>query len=155
MALLSTYSYLCVIIKNQAMILQKEIKLAPRPKGFHLITGEIARMLPELPTKGIVNLFLKHTSAALTLTENADPDVRRDLAEVLERVAPEGAPYYLHTAEGDDDMAAHAKTVMLGATLTIPVTNGYLNMGTWQGIFLCEFRDHGGPRDLVITVIGE
>ncbi len=137
------------------MILQKEIKLAPRSKGLHLITGEISRILPALPDKGIINLFLKHTSAALMLTENADPDVRKDLNEILDRVAPEGAPYYLHTAEGDDDMAAHAKTVMLGSSLTIPITDGYLNIGTWQGIFLCEFRDHGGPRDLVITIIGE
>lgn len=137
------------------MILQKEIKLAPRSKGLHLITGEVSRILPALPAKGIINLFLKHTSAALMLTENADPDVRKDLTEILDRVAPEGAPYYLHTAEGDDDMAAHAKTVMLGSSLTIPITDGYLNIGTWQGIFLCEFRDHGGPRDLVITIIGE
>ncbi len=137
------------------MILQKEIKLTPRPKGMHLITGEIMRILPPLPKTGIVNLFLKHTSAALTLTENADPDVRKDLSEILDRLAPEAAPYYLHTAEGPDDMAAHAKTVMLGATLTIPISDGYLNVGTWQGIFLCEFRDHGGPRDLVITIIGE
>lgn len=137
------------------MILQREIKLAPRSKGLHLITGEVSRILPELPDKGIINLFLKHTSAALMLTENADPDVRKDLKEILDRVAPEGAPYYLHTAEGDDDMAAHAKTVMLGSSLTIPITDGYLNIGTWQGIFLCEFRDHGGPRDLVITIIGE
>lgn len=137
------------------MILQKEIKLAPRSKGLHLITGEVSRILPALPDKGIINLFLKHTSAALMLTENADPDVRKDLNEILDRVAPEGAPYYLHTAEGDDDMAAHAKTVMLGSSLTIPITDGYLNIGTWQGIFLCEFRDHGGPRDLVITIIGE
>lgn len=137
------------------MILQREIKLAPRSKGLHLITGEVSRILPALPDKGIINLFLKHTSAALMLTENADPDVRKDLKEILDRVAPEGATYYLHTAEGDDDMAAHAKTVMLGSSLTIPITDGYLNIGTWQGIFLCEFRDHGGPRDLVITIIGE
>lgn len=137
------------------MILQKEIRLAPRQKGLHLITSEIVRLLPPLPKKGIMNIFLKHTSAALTLTENADPDVRRDLTEILNRVAPEGAPYYMHTAEGSDDMPAHAKSVMLGSTLTIPVTDGYLNLGTWQGIFLCEFRDHGGPRDVVITIIGD
>lgn len=137
------------------MILQKEIRLAPRQKGLHLITSEIVRLLPPLPQKGIMNIFLKHTSAALTLTENADPDVRRDLTEILNRVAPEGAPYYMHTAEGSDDMPAHAKSVMLGSALTIPVTDGYLNLGTWQGIFLCEFRDHGGPRDVVITIIGD
>lgn len=137
------------------MILQKEIRLAARPKGLHLITGEIIRLLPDLPEKGIVNLFLKHTSAALTLTENADPDVREDLTKILDRIAPENAPYYRHTLEGPDDMPAHAKTVMLGANLTIPVTDGYLNIGTWQGIYLCEFREHGGPRELVITVIGE
>jgi secondary thiamine-phosphate synthase enzyme len=137
------------------MILQKEIRLAPRQKGLHLITSEIVRLLPPLPQKGIMNIFLKHTSAALTLTENADPDVRRDLTEILNRVAPEGAPYYMHTAEGSDDMPAHAKSVMLGSTLTIPVTDSYLNLGTWQGIFLCEFRDHGGPRDVVITIIGD
>lgn len=137
------------------MVQQKEIKLAARSKGFHLITGEIVRHLPKLPETGIVNLFLKHTSAALAMSENADPDVRTDLSQILDRLIPENEPYYLHTIEGSDDMPAHAKTVMLGATLTIPVTDGYLNMGTWQGIYLCEFRNNGGPRDLVITVMGE
>lgn len=137
------------------MIQQQEIRLAARPKGLHLITGEIMRSVPELPQKGVMNLFLKHTSAALTMTENDDPDVREDLNDILDRIAPENAPYYRHTFEGPDDMPAHAKTVVLGTNLTIPITDGYLNIGTWQGIYLCEFRDHGGPRDLVITVIGE
>lgn len=136
------------------MIQQKEITLSPRGRGLHLISGEIARSLPPLPETGIVNLFLKHTSAALALTENADPDARADMAEILDRLVPDDMTIYQHTVEGPDDMPAHAKTVMVGASLNIPITRGNLNMGTWQGVFLCEFRDNGGARDLVITVIG-
>lgn len=110
--------------------------------------------MPPLPETGIVNLFLKHTSAALALTENADPDARADMAEILDRLVPDDMTIYQHTVEGPDDMPAHAKTVMVGASLNIPITRGNLNMGTWQGVFLCEFRDNGGARDLVITVIG-
>lgn len=136
------------------MIQQKEITLSPRGRGLHLISGEIARSLPPLPETGIVNLFLKHTSAALALTENADPDARADMAEILDRLVPDDMTIYQHTVEGPDDMPAHAKTVMVGASLNIPITRGNLNMGTWQGVFLCEFRDNGGALDLVITVIG-
>lgn len=137
------------------MIEQTEFALAPRRRGIHLVTGDILRQLPALPEKGLLNLLVKHTSAALALNENADPDVRHDLNEIFNRLVPENAPYYLHTLEGDDDMPAHAKSVMVGASLTIPITDGRLNLGTWQGIYLCEFRDYGGSRKIVATVIGE
>lgn len=137
------------------MIEQTEFALAPRHRGIHLVTGDILRQLPVLPRKGLLNLLVKHTSAALALNENADPDVRHDLNEIFNRLVPENAPYYLHTLEGDDDMPAHAKSVMVGASLTIPITDGRLNLGTWQGIYLCEFRDYGGSRKIVATVIGE
>lgn len=137
------------------MIEQTEFALAPRRRGIHLVTGDIFRQLPVLPRKGLLNLLVKHTSAALALNENADPDVRHDLNEIFNRLVPENAPYYLHTLEGDDDMPAHAKSVMVGASLTIPITDGRLNLGTWQGIYLCEFRDYGGSRKIVATVIGE
>ena len=137
------------------MVLQKEITLAARRRGVHLISGELSRCLPDLPQKGIVNILIKHTSAALALNENADPDVRADLEAIFDRMVPENAPYYLHTMEGADDMPAHAKSIIVGASLTLPVTAGRLNLGTWQGVYLCEFRDYGGPRKLVITVIGD
>lgn len=137
------------------MIEQTEFALAPRRRGIHLVTGDILRQLPALPRKGLLNLLVKHTSAALALNENADPDVRHDLNEIFNRLVPENAPYYLHTLEGDDDMPAHAKSVIVGASLTIPITDGRLNLGTWQGIYLCEFRDYGGPRKIVATVMGE
>lgn len=125
------------------------------PRGIHLITGEVLRRLPELPAKGILNLLIKHTSAALALNENADPDVRHDLEIVFDRLVTEDAPYYLHTDEGPDDMPSHAKSVIVGSTLTLPITDGRLNLGTWQGIYLCEFRNYGGPRSVVATIIGE
>lgn len=137
------------------MIEQTEFALAPRRRGIHLLTGDILRQLPVLPRKGLLNLLVKHTSAALALNENADPDVRHDLNEIFNRLVPENAPYYLHTLEGDDDMPAHAKSVIVGASLTIPITDGRLNLGTWQGIYLCEFRDYGGSRKIVATVMGE
>ena len=137
------------------MIEQTEFALAPRRRGIHLVTGDILRQLPALPEKGLLNLLVKHTSAALALNENADPDVRHDLNEIFNRLVPENAPYYLHTLEGDDDMPAHAKSVIVGASLTIPITDRRLNLGTWQGIYLCEFRDYGGSRKIVATVIGE
>ncbi len=137
------------------MIEQTEFALAPRRRGIHLVTGDILRQLPVLPRKGLLNLLVKHTSAALALNENADPDVRHDLNEIFNRLVPENAPYYLHTLEGDDDMPAHAKSVIVGASLTIPITDGRLNLGTWQGIYLCEFRDYGGSRKIVATVMGE
>lgn len=137
------------------MIEQTEFALAPRRRGIHLVTGDILRQLPALPRKGLLNLLVKHTSAALALNENADPDVRHDLNEIFNRLVPENAPYYLHTLEGDDDMPAHAKSVIVGASLTIPITDGRLNLGTWQGIYLCEFRDYGGSRKIFATVMGE
>ncbi|WP_289289379.1 secondary thiamine-phosphate synthase enzyme YjbQ [uncultured Muribaculum sp.] len=137
------------------MIEQTEFALAPRRRGIHLVTGDILRQLPALPRNGLLNLLVKHTSAALALNENADPDVRHDLNEIFNRLVPENAPYYLHTLEGDDDMPAHAKSVIVGASLTIPITDGRLNLGTWQGIYLCEFRDYGGSRKIVATVMGE
>ena len=111
------------------------------------------RQLPSLPVTGLLNLLIKHTSAALALNENADPDVRHDLNMIFDRLVPENAPFYLHTDEGPDDMPSHAKSVIVGSTLTLPITDGYLNLGTWQGIYLCEFRDYGGPRRLVATIL--
>ena len=134
---------------------QTEITLAPRRRGCHLITAEIMRQLPELPKVGMMNIFIKHTSAALTINENADPDVQIDLAAILDRLVKEREPYYRHTDEGDDDMPAHAKASLIGPSLTIPITNGRLNLGTWQGIYLCEFRNYGGSRKLVVTITGE
>ncbi len=137
------------------MIEQIEFSLHPQPRGIHLVTVEIMRHLPDLPRKGLLNLLIKHTSAALALNENADPDVRRDLAAIFNRLVPENAPYYLHTDEGTDDMPSHAKSVIVGSSLTIPITNGQLNLGTWQGVYLCEFRNYGGARKIVATIIGE
>ena len=137
------------------MIEQIEIKLSPRKRGFHLITGEISSLLPTLPKKGLLNLFIKHTSCALAINENADPDVRLDLETIFNKIVPENAPYYMHTLEGSDDMPAHAKSVIVGTSLSIPITNGRLNLGTWQGIYLCEFRNYGEARRIVATIIGE
>lgn len=137
------------------MVEQIEFSLRPFPRGIHLVTSEVLKSLPPLPRKGIVNILIKHTSAALAINENADPDVRHDLNLIFDKLVPENAPYYLHTFEGLDDMPAHAKSVIVGETITIPVTDGHLNLGTWQGIYLCEFRDHGGPRRLVATILGE
>jgi secondary thiamine-phosphate synthase enzyme len=137
------------------MIEQIEIKLSSRSRGIHLITNELIRILPKLPNKGLLNLFVKHTSCALAMNENADPDVRNDLETIFNKMVPENAPYYLHTLEGSDDMPAHAKSVLVGTSLSIPITNGRLNTGTWQGIYLCEFRNYGGARKIVATIIGE
>lgn len=132
---------------------QYEFQLAPKRRGAHLVTEEILRSIPSsLPAQGLLNLFVKHTSCGLTINENADPDVRIDLESILNRVIPENAPYYLHTLEGADDMPAHAKSVLTGVSLTIPISNGRLNLGRWQGIYLCEFRDYGGPRKIVATI---
>ncbi len=133
------------------MIKQTEITLSKR-KGYHLITNEIKNALPSLPEQGLVNILLKHTSAGLALNENADPSVRTDFEGFMNQLIPENDPVYSHTAEGPDDMPAHLKSSIFGQSLTIPVTNGRLNLGTWQGIYLCEFRHHGGSRHLVITV---
>lgn len=137
------------------MIYQKEFSLRAYPRGIHLVTGEIMSNLKEIKGTGLLNLLIKHTSAALALNENADPDVRHDLDTIFNRLVPENAPYYLHTDEGADDMPAHAKSVITGSSLTLPVTEGHLNLGIWQGIYLCEFRDYGGPRRIVATTITE
>ncbi|MDE6158348.1 MAG: secondary thiamine-phosphate synthase enzyme YjbQ [Muribaculaceae bacterium] len=137
------------------MIEQTEFTLQPLSRGIHLVTAEVLRHLPALPKTGLLNLLVKHTSAALALNENADPDVRHDLNIVFDRLVPENAPYYLHTDEGSDDMPSHVKSVIVGASLSIPISNGRLNLGTWQGIYLCEFRNYGGARRIVATVIGE
>ena len=133
---------------------QKEIILKPRRKGFHLITDEITNQLPPLPETGLLNLFVKHTSCALAINENADPDVRVDMESIFNRIVPENQPYYTHTLEGSDDMPAHAKSVLTGVSLNLPITRGRLNLGTWQGIYLCEYRNHGGARRVVATVLG-
>ena len=139
------------------MWLQKEIRLQPRARGFHLVTDEVLRQLPELRglRVGMMNVFLQHTSAALTLNENADPSVRLDFESWFNRAVREGEPYYLHQDEGADDMPAHIKSSLLGASLNIPIANGRLALGTWQGIYLCEHRDQGGRRRLLVTVHGE
>ncbi len=135
------------------MVSQIEFSLRPRSRGFHLITDEIVRHLPALPDKALLHLFIKHTSCGLTINENADPDVQADMGRIFDRLVKEREPYYEHTLEGDDDMPAHAKSTLAGVSLTIPVTNGKLNMGIWQGIYLCEFRNHGGSRKVVATVV--
>jgi len=137
------------------MIFQKEIKLKSYPRGFHLITREVLQGFSDLPETGIFNLFIKHTSAGITINENADPSVRVDFEQVFNRLMPENEPYLTHTMEGSDDMPAHIKSALVGNTVTIPITNGQLNLGTWQGIYLCEFRNHGGSRKLVATIYGE
>lgn len=136
------------------MIEQTEFTLRAMPRGCHLVTGEIVRQLPRLPQTGLLNLFVKHTSCALSINENADPDVRHDMNCIMDRLVKENEPYYMHTMEGSDDMPSHAKSSIVGVSINIPITNGRLNLGTWQGIYLCEFRDYGGPRKIVATVIG-
>ena len=137
------------------MVQQVEFSIRPLPRGIHLVTDDVLRALPALPDKGLLNLLIKHTSAALALNENADPDVRHDLNAIFDRLVPENAPFYLHTDEGPDDMPSHAKSVIVGSTLTLPISGGRLNLGTWQGVYLCEVRDYGGQRKIVATIIGE
>jgi secondary thiamine-phosphate synthase enzyme len=134
-------------------VFQKTIKISPKPRGFHLITREVEDALLSFPdvTKGILNIFLKHTSASLTINENADPTVRDDMEEYFTDMIDD-KPYYMHTYEGEDDMPAHIKSSMLGNSLNIPITNGEMNLGTWQGIYLGEHRDNGGGRTLVLTL---
>ena len=136
---------------------QKEITLKPRPRGFHLITHEILQAVDELLTIniGMMNVFIKHTSASLTINENADPTVRQDFENFFNQFIPENEPYYLHMDEGSDDLPAHFKSSVLGNSLNIPITNGRLNMGTWQGIYLGEHRNYGGSRRLIVTIQGE
>lgn len=139
------------------MWIQKQLHLRPRTRGFHLVTDEILQQLPELTSVsiGIMNIFMQHTSASLTLNENADPTVRQDFEDYFNHAVPEDAPYYRHMDEGSDDLPAHLKSSLLGSSLTIPITHGRLNLGTWQGIYLCEHRNYGGSRRLVITINGE
>jgi secondary thiamine-phosphate synthase enzyme len=134
------------------MIQQIEIQLPQFSRGFHLITHIIEKYLPDLPEKGILHIFIKHTSAALTINENADPTVRTDLETIFNSLVPEGDHRYIHTIEGADDMPAHAKSSIVGNSVLVPVSKGKLNLGIWQGIFLCEFRNRGGNRKLVITI---
>jgi secondary thiamine-phosphate synthase enzyme len=136
---------------------QREITLNPRPRGFHLVTGEVESALPELGELrvGLAHLFIQHTSAALTLNENASPDVRRDFEAWFNEAVPERAPYWTHTLEGADDMPAHVKASLLGPALSLPVRKGRLALGTWQGVYLCEHRDRGGERTVLATLWGE
>ena len=139
------------------MWLQKEISLAAKPRGFHLVTDELLRELPELKNfrVGMMNVFILHTSASLTLNENADPTMRRDFESFFNRAVPEDESYYLHQDEGPDDLPAHIKSSLLGASLNIPIADGRPRLGTWQGIYLCEHRNYGGKRRLVVTLQGE
>jgi len=137
--------------------LQREITLRPRPRGFHLVTREVLEALPELAEvqAGLLHLFIRHTSASLTLNENASPDVRDDFEAYFNASVPEDAPYWTHTFEGPDDMPAHIKASLLGPSLSLPVSSGRLALGTWQGVYLCEHRDRGGARSLLATLHGE
>ena len=137
------------------MIQQTTFSLTAKHRGCHLITREILEHLPlPLPQTGLLNLFVQHTSCALSINENADPDVRSDLSKIMDSLVKENQPFYEHTMEGIDDMPAHAKSSLFGVSLTIPITNGRLNLGTWQGIYLCEFRNYGGSRRIVATIYG-
>lgn len=135
------------------MVLQKEFSLRSRSRGFYLVTDEIVAQLPPLPESGLLHLFLKHTSAGLTINENADPDVLSDMKKIFSKIVKERDPSYEHTLEGDDDMPAHAKSTLTGVSLIIPISNHRLNLGTWQGIYLCEFRNRVSSRRIVATII--
>ena len=139
------------------MWIQKEISLNPRQRGFHLITDEVLKHFPEVQEieVGTMQVFIKHTSASLTINEDADPTVRADFESHFNQMVPENAPYYQHTFEGPDDMPAHLKSSILGSSVNIPITDGKLNLGTWQGIYLCEHRNRGGSRKLVVTIQGK
>ncbi len=137
------------------MVQQIEITLKAKSRGFHLVTDEIISQLPQLPKTGIINIFCKHTSCGLSINENCDPDVRGDMETIFNRLVPENQSYYEHTLEGADDMPAHAKSTLTGVSVTIPITNGELNLGSWQGIYFCEFRNYGGARRLVITIMAD
>lgn len=138
------------------IILQKEFRLKPRPRGFHLVTDEILQHIPELQQiqTGLMHLFIKHTSASLSINENADPTVRKDFENYVNRLVPEDQTYYLHMDEGSDDLPAHIKSSLFGSSVTIPVTSGQLNLGIWQGIYLGEHRNQGGARQIVVTLQG-
>ncbi|KAA0889446.1 secondary thiamine-phosphate synthase enzyme YjbQ [Pusillimonas sp. ANT_WB101] len=139
------------------MWFQKELTLVERPRGFHLVTQELVGQLPELASVnvGLMHVFIQHTSASLTINENADPTVRGDFERYFNRAVPENQPYYEHTYEGSDDLPAHIKSSLLGASVSVPVWRGRLRLGTWQGIYLCEHRNYGGPRTVVVTLQGE
>jgi len=139
------------------MWIQKEFNLTEKKRGFHLITQDVVSKIPDLSLieQGLLNLFIKHTSAALTINENADPTVRLDFESHFNQFVPEKAPYYQHDYEGDDDMPAHLKSSILGVSLNIPISQGKLNLGIWQGIYLCEHRNHGGSRHFVATISGQ
>ena len=139
-------NYLC------SMIQQKEFTLPAFKRGFHIITDLVVKQLPELPAHGLLHLFIKHTSAGLTVNENYSPDVLTDFEACFNKLIPENQPYYTHNDEGSDDMPAHVKTAMVGYSITIPITANQLNLGTWQGIYLCEFRNKAAGRKIVITV---
>jgi secondary thiamine-phosphate synthase enzyme len=145
------------LLENERVWIQRQITLGARPRGFHLVTDEIVRGIPELRELrvGIATVFVQHTSASLTLNENASPDVRRDFAAWFDRAVPDGADYFAHTLEGPDDMPAHLKSSLTGSSLVLPVADGRFALGTWQGIYLCEHRDRGGPRRVVVTAVGE
>ncbi len=134
------------------MVQQVEFTLPPHRRGFHLITDIVASHLKNLPQTGLLTLFIKHTSAGITINENAAPDVRVDFETIFNKLVPENQPEYTHNDEGPDDMPAHIKTALVGYTVTVPITNGQLNLGTWQGIYLCEFRNRAGGRKIVATI---
>ncbi len=139
------------------MWIQREIRLKQRSRGFHLVTDEVLAQIPELRSLniGLLNVFIKHTSASLTINENADPTVRQDFENYFNHAVPENEPYYKHMDEGSDDLPAHLKASILGCSLNIPISNGKLNMGIWQGIYMCEHRNHGGSRTILVTLNGE
>ena len=136
---------------------QREVRLAPRPRGFHLVTDEVVDAVPELGSirVGMAHVFIRHTSASLSLNENASPDVRRDFESWFDAAVPEDAPFWTHTLEGPDDMPAHIKASLLGPSLSLPIRDGRLALGTWQGIYLCEHRERGGARTVIATLQGE
>lgn len=135
------------------MVRQVEFSLPPYPYGFHLVTRQILEQLPQLPNAGLLNLFIRHTSAGISINENADPSVRNDFETFFNRIVPEGQSWVTHTDEGSDDMPAHLKASLIGFSVSIPISNGKLSMGTWQGIYLCEFRKNGGRRKFTATII--
>lgn len=135
------------------MVQQVNIKLPPFPRGFHLVTHLVEQQLPTLPNAGVLHLFIQHTSAGITINENADPTVRDDFNEFFNRLVQERQPWFKHNYEGDDDMPAHLKASLVGFNVTIPITNGALNLGTWQGIYLCEFRNRGGVRRIIASIV--
>lgn len=139
------------------MWVRRDVRLEPRTRGVHLVTREVVAGVPDLADVriGLAHLFMRHTSASLALNENASPDVRSDLEAWFSRVVPDGAPYFGHTLEGPDDMPAHVKAVIVGASVTVPVADGRLDLGTWQGVYLCEHRDHASPRSVTVTLWGE